>query len=192
MMNAHIAIVGGGASGLMAAAAAAESGARVLLLERMDRVGKKLLATGNGRCNLTHVRLAPENYHGAPAEFIRAVLDQCPLNRTLDLFEKMGLSWRIEADSGRIYPRSAQASSVLDVLRRACARLGVTEICGTGITRIERDSEGFTLKGKDGSALTAQKVILATGGRAAPGLGSNGSGYELARQAGHRIVPPFP
>ncbi len=187
-----VAVIGGGASGLMATISAAQQGAHVVILERMDRVGKKILATGNGRCNLTNLNIRLENYHGASSDFIRTVLDQCPLTQTLDHFEKIGLAWQTDGESGRVYPRSCQASSVLDVLRLTCHRLQIEEICNAEVTQVTRKADGFIIILKNGQPISAKKIILAAGGRAAPGLGSNGSGHTLAQKLGHTLVEPFP
>ena len=118
--NGKIIIIGGGASGLAAALAAAkECGGRcVTVLERLDRVGKKLLATGNGRCNLTNLGADASHYHGAAPEFVKPALERFGVQRTLDYFRALGLLTVAEAD-GKVYPLSDQASSVLDVLRFA-------------------------------------------------------------------------
>ena len=112
-------IIGGGASGMMAALSAAEDGSnRVILLERQGRVGRKLLATGNGRCNLTNLGADASRYHGAAPEFVKPALERFGVQRTLDYFRALGLLTVAEAD-GKVYPLSDQASSVLDVLRFA-------------------------------------------------------------------------
>ena len=117
-------IVGGGAAGMVAALTAAEQGNQVLLLERQSRVGKKLLATGNGRCNLTNLNLTPANYHGAPSSFIAPALDAFGAVDTLEFFRSLGLLTTAE-DSGRVYPLSDQAGSVVDVLRFSLEAAGV-------------------------------------------------------------------
>ena len=113
-----ILVIGGGASGLVAAIAAARQGVSVRILERMNRVGKKILVTGNSRCNLTNLMMGPEHYYGAPRSFILSVLNQFGVQKTLDFFQHIGLAWKVDTEQ-RVYPVSEQASSVLDLLRFA-------------------------------------------------------------------------
>lgn len=188
--NRKILIIGGGASGMMAAIAAADHGAGIRVLERLSRVGKKLLATGNGRCNLSNRHMEPDYFHGDP-DFIQSVLSRFGLDRTIRQFEAMGLAW-ISDPEGRIYPRSLQASGVLDLLRNAMAQRGVVETCETSVQQIKPQGRTFRIMLGDGSTLEAGRVILAAGGRAYPSLGSNGSGFRLAGELGHTIRSPRP
>ena len=168
-----VVILGGGASGLMAALSAAQDERNtVTVLERQSRVGRKLLATGNGRCNLTNLDLSPEHYHGQDAGFARAALSRFDGNTTLDFFHALGLLTAAEP-SGRVYPLSDQANSVVDVLRFAAAQAGVQLVCG------------FQVTGADGSAYFGDKLIVACGGCAGKALGGTMSGYELLSQLGH-------
>ncbi|NQT26188.1 NAD(P)/FAD-dependent oxidoreductase [candidate division KSB1 bacterium] len=176
---------------MMAAITAAEQGANIQILERLPRVGKKLLATGNGHCNLSNLNSEMNHYHGNP-DFIQLIFSQFDRNDTLELFENMGLSWIAESDFGRVFPRSMQASSVLDILRNAMAQRGITENCDATVQRIERTKHDFLIKLGGGDTLQADRVILAAGGRASPNMGSNGSGFTLAEQLGHSIRTPSP
>jgi predicted Rossmann fold flavoprotein len=184
-------VVGGGAAGLMAAVAAARRGVRPLILERMDRVGKKLLATGNGRCNLTNLNAGASSFHGADAAFVKPAIDRLGVQDTLAFFENLGLTWK-EEDGGRVFPATDQASTVLDLLRYELKRLQIEEACGSEVTSIERTAEEFRLNLKNSHVHFCRRLILAAGGKAAPSLGSNGSGYRLAQGLGHRIVEPMP
>ena len=186
-----ILIVGGGASGMVAAITAARLGSGVLVVERMRRVGKKLLATGNGRCNLTNTQLDVAHYHGTRPAFALGALSQFGLDRTLSFFRELGVAPRVE-DEGKVYPASGQASSVLDVLRYEMERLGVESVCDQSVQVIDTDGDGFRAVCTDGAAFESSRVILATGGKSAPNLGSNGGGYKIARALGHTIVEPFP
>ena len=183
-------VVGGGAAGMVAAIAAARRGAPVELLERMPRVGKKLLVTGNGRCNLANARPDPGRYHGEDPGFARAALAAFGLDETLRFFAGLGIEAR-EEEAGKIFPRSGQASAVLDVLRHELARLGVQTHCEAAVSRLEPRG-GLWRARTPGGAREGAAVVLAAGGRAAPQLGSNGSGHALAAGLGHRIVEPFP
>lgn len=184
-------VVGGGAAGMVASIAAARQGAAVDLLERMPRVGKKLLATGNGRCNLANARPDPGRFHGAGPGFVRPALAAFGLAETLAFFGGLGIEAR-EEDGGKIFPRSGQAAAVLDVLRHELARLGVGTHCEAPVARLERRDGRWRARTQGGGVHEGAAVVLAAGGRAAPQLGSNGSGHALAQALGHRIVEPFP
>ncbi|KAF1083882.1 tricarballylate dehydrogenase [Sporotomaculum syntrophicum] len=186
-----VAVVGGGAAGLIAAIAARYNGAGVTVLERMDRVGKKILATGNGRCNLSNTDLDIAHYHGTNPKFAFGALSRFDFHQTMELFERLGIAWKVE-EGGKVFPVSNQASSVLDVLRHELETLGVETRCNAEVKEIEPKNSGFIMHLGDGSRFKADRVILATGGKAAPQLGSNGSGYLLAQKLGHSIVEPFP
>jgi len=184
-------VVGGGAAGMMAAITAARRGCAVTVLERMQRVGKKLLATGNGRCNFTNVHCAAGHYHGGQPGFVEAVLAQFDAAATLDFFRQLGIEPRVEED-GKVYPRSGQASSVLDVLRDEMERLHVNVIAEARAQTVTPRRGGFECQCTNGTTCAADRVILATGGQAAPNLGSNGTGFKIAQQLGHTIVEPAP
>lgn len=179
-------IVGGGAAGLMAAICFLEecSQGKVKLLEAGERVGKKLLSTGNGRCNLTNLRAAARDY--APAD-VSGVLNQLPPQRLIEKMEEMGLPCREESE-GRVYPASDAASSVLDTLRLTAEHLGAEEVTGFEAVRVRRDAEGFVAEAADGRRERAKLLLLATGGRAA----SKFAGYDLARALGHSVTPLIP
>lgn len=184
-----VAVVGGGASGLMAAIAAARAGASVCLLERQDRVGRKVLATGNGRCNLSHAAVTDKNYHGRNPGFVNAVLQRFCVQDTLAFFHNLGILTTTEED-GEVYPLCAQASAVLDVLRFEGQRLGVQTVVGAEVTRIVSGARGFTLM-HNGPSTEASAVVLAAGGRAMPQLGGGDGGIRLATSLGHHLVPAY-
>lgn len=184
-------VVGGGAAGMMAALAAAERGAHVTVLERMDKVGKKILVTGNGRCNITNSRQDLFRYHGAPSAFTESVLQSFPLSKTLEFFKSIGLEC-VEEDEGRVYPSCGQASAVLSVLRFEMERRNVRVHCGAEVHRLSLDGHGFLAETKDGRTFKADRVIVAAGGKASPQCGSNGSGFDLVKSLGHRLCPTFP
>ena len=186
----NIAIIGGGASGLIAAIFAAQNGHAVTILERMNRVGKKILATGNGRCNITNQNINKEAYHGTHKEDMMGAFSLFSLQDTIDFFENLGIIMT-EEENGKMFPLSLQASSVLDNLRYECERLGVLEECSFDVTNIKRQKNGFLVSDSKGENHYFDRVILAAGGRASSALGSNGSGYTLAKMMGHTIVPSF-
>lgn len=186
-----VAVVGGGAAGLTAAMFARYKGARVIILERMDRVGKKILATGNGRCNLSNTSLDISNYFGTNPKFAYSALNRFDFQKTIEFFDRLGVTCKVE-EGGKVFPVSDQATSVLDVMRHELETIGVETVCGAEVKDITGNKENFTLHLGDGSNVAAHRVIIAAGGRAAPNLGSNGSGYGLAEKLGHRIVEPFP
>ncbi len=183
----EIVVIGGGAAGMAAAIEAARCGARVELLERMDRVGKKLLATGNGRCNLMNTG-AP-CYHGGES-FARAVLDRCGVKEQVAFWHDVGLRLR-EEDGGRVYPASGQASTVLEALRLAMDNAGVIVRTGVAVEGIRPEKHGFTVMTGEGD-WHYDKVILAGGGCAQPKLGSDGSLWPIMESLGHALVMPRP
>ncbi len=188
-MMRQILIAGAGASGMMAAIRAARAGARVTLLERKDRPGKKLLSTGNGRCNLTNMDQREEYYRCDQAGFPSQVLARFPVMDTLEFFEGLGIL--AKSRNGYIYPNSDQALSVLEALLGELKVLGVKIICQTPVTRAGKKGDTFFVYSGD-RKFQGQALILAAGSRAAPVTGSDGSGYELASGFGHRLITPLP
>ena len=189
-MKGRIGIVGAGASGLAAAIAAARAGAQVTVIEHMDKAGKKILSTGNGRCNLTNRRMEAECFRCGQKDFPMKVIERFGLEETLGFFEGLGIL--IKDRNGYLYPYSDQASSVRDVLLQEAERRRVQIHLSCHIERIEeRPCGGFVLH-TDQGRLSEDALILAAGSKAAPSTGSDGSGYELARQLGHSIIKPLP
>ena len=174
---------------MMAAISAARCGAAVILLERKNRVGKKLLVTGNGRCNLSNTDCVPARFHGGDSAFIAMVLSRFPAASAIDFFEDLGIVCKAERE-GRIYPHSGQASAVLDVLRWELERLKVDVRTGHEVKHIIPKENGFGLSLAMGGELQARRVILAAGGMAGPQFGSDGLGLRLAGALGHRLVDP--
>ena len=182
-----IAIIGGGASGMAAALAAEEDpGNRVVLLERQARLGRKLQATGNGRCNLSNLHAGQEGYHGDTPGFSRFALTQFPPERTLEWFGALGL-YAVAEESGRVYPYSDQANSVVDVLRFALEKPNIRLELGCEVEKIRKTAKGFRLEWADG-ALDCDRLIVACGGLAGTKLGGSMSGYKLLRSLGHRCT----
>ena len=183
-------IIGGGASGMMAALAAAENGRSVLLLERQSRVGRKLLATGNGRCNLTNYNTSPARYHGEDGGFCAYALRAFDVGSTLQYFASLGLL-TVNEDSGRVYPMSNMAGSVLDVLRYGLEHPRIEVRTGQVVTAVKPAAEGFTVR-TETDAFTAGKLILAAGGCAGSKVGGVMDGYRLAKALGHHRTALYP
>ena len=183
-------VIGGGASGMMAALTAAENGRSVVLLERQSRVGRKLLATGNGRCNLTNYHVSPDHYHGEDSGFCAHALRAFDTGTTLQYFASLGLL-TVSEDSGRVYPMSNMAGSVLDVLRYALERPGIQVCTGQAVTAVKRIAEGFTVR-TETEVFAARKVILAAGGAAGSKVGGVMDGYRLAKMLGHHRTALYP
>lgn len=180
MQQPRVLIVGGGAAGLTAAIAAARHGVAVTVLERAPRVGKKVLASGNGRCNLTNLNAAPPAFNHP--EFVEPVLTAYPCESVRSFFGRMGLLTRAD-DEGRVYPTTNFAGSVLDVLRLECAHLDVDVRCGFEVAHIAQasGSTGFEVSSKDGEAIHGDAVIVTTGG-----------GSVLLAESGHALVARVP
>lgn len=185
-----VAVIGGGASGLMAAWSAAEQGSHVVLVERNDRVGKKILATGNGKCNFSNRDFSTAYYYG-DRDRIGEIFRRCSMEETVALFQVWGML--VKERQGYLYPRSEQAATVLDILRMMTERQGVQTLLSTQITRILPDSRGrgFRLYGEHEIG-SFDSVVIACGGQAAPKTGSDGAGYRLVSQLGHRITDRVP
>lgn len=210
-MKYDVMILGAGASGLMAAVAAGRRGRSVLILEQKERPGKKLLATGNGKCNYTNRVQTPDCYRGGGKELALRLLQKFGWEETVAFFSDLGILPREK--NGYFYPNSEQASSVAEVLRLEVLRTGGNFRCLERVCTLRKESNGFTVetvqevskeekktaaKGKKNELLNehfvyhAPKVILAAGGMASPAQGSDGSGLKLAKALGHTIVRPLP
>jgi len=186
-----VAVVGGGAAGLVAAISAARRGALVVVLERLPRAGKKLLATGGGRCNLLNDNLSASAFNSTEPRLVSSVLGRFGRAEIRGFFEGLGLHLQTD-ESGRVYPATNQASSVLKVLELEAGRLGVPVECGFEAAAITAGPGGFSIASATGRKIEAGDVIIAGGGKSYPALGSNGSCYALAGRFGHSLVPPVP
>ncbi|MCI9584216.1 MAG: NAD(P)/FAD-dependent oxidoreductase [Clostridium sp.] len=192
-MKKRVVVIGAGASGMTAAIFAARAGAETTLLEHKDRPGKKLLSTGNGKCNLSNRRLDDRCYRSGDPGFPMEVIQGFPLKRTLDFFEGLGIV--IRDRDGYLYPRSGQASSVAEVLRRGIRDSGVrmeTNCHVRGVRTFGGAAAGHFAVLTDSGTFEGDAVILACGSKAAPATGSDGSGYDLAESLGHTIIKPLP
>ena len=185
----QIIIVGAGASGLMAAIKAAAIGAAVTVLEQNDRPGRKICATGNGRCNMTNLNNIENAYRGSHPEFVKDVLKQFSVDDTLSFFQKLGICTTDR--SGWIYPRSNQAQSIVDVLTMKARSLKVKLKTNQYVTGVSFTGGHWNVH-TNGWTYTCDAVILANGSKASQVPGSDGSGYELAANLGHHIIRPLP
>lgn len=180
-----IAIIGGGASGLAAAIAASRApGCHIHIFERQNRVGRKLLATGNGRCNLSNANVTPANYYGAEPEFVIPSLTAFDFQNTMEFFHDLGL-YTVQESSGKVYPWSDQAGSVVDVLRFALQKPNLELHTGFEVRRVQKLTSGFRVMGAD-SSYDCDRLIIACGGLAGTALGGSMAGYQLLRSFGHR------
>lgn len=188
-MKSEIIVIGGGASGMMAAICAARQGASVLILERMSRVGKKLLATGNGRCNYTNRKMNKRCFHSQNLASVSKILNSFGNKDTEDFFMELGILPK-EKD-GYVYPNSMQAASVVDALRFEIERLGIQVLTDVDVKAIALKGKGFQVQ-SDNQIFHCRRVILAAGGCASEKLGSNGSGYTFAKSLGYSCIPVVP
>ena len=182
-----VGVIGGGASGMTAALFAAENPeAQVVVLERQARLGRKLQATGNGRCNLTNLHAREGGYHGDAPEFVRTALEAFGPQAVLDWFRSLGLYTTAE-DSGRVYPYSDQANSVVDILRFALEKPNITIKTGVEVTKARKTGEGFQVESAE-ECMHFDRLIVACGGLAGTKLGGTMSGYRLLRGFGHHCT----
>lgn len=188
-MNHIVIVAGAGAAGLTAAICAARNGARVMVLERMDKPAKKILATGNGRCNYTNENMDVSYYRGGNPEFIRAVISHFDTKEVINFFRELGIEPKCR--DGYYYPYSMQAASVAATLLSECRHLNIEIACGEHITAIYKEHKRFKVKTSK-RTLEADAVILAVGGCASPKLGSDGSGYAIARKLGLHVTKVVP
>ncbi len=185
----EVIVVGGGASGLVAAISAARNGAHVTLLEQKERIGKKILSTGNGRCNLTNTYMDSKCFYGDDTSIVSTVLEQFGTEETTRFFEDLGVV--LKERQGYIYPYSDQATTIVDALSIELNALNVSVITDTCVIDIQKLDNGFSVTTLNRQYL-GDAVILATGGKAAPVLGSDGKGFELAQKLGHHISNVVP
>lgn len=184
-------VIGGGAAGLFAAGVAAHSGVRVLLLEKNEKLGKKLYITGKGRCNVTNNTPYHEVLKNVPRNprFLSACMSVFPPAKAMAFFERQGVPLKVERGD-RVFPVSDHASDITAALTRYCQSGEVEQYRGEAVEILTENGAVCGVRLKDGTELLADRVILATGGCSYPLTGSDGSGYRLAAALGHSIVPP--
>jgi predicted Rossmann fold flavoprotein len=192
-----IAIVGAGAAGLTAAIWAGRTARaegmplRIVLLDTRPKIGAKILMSGGTRCNVTNKEVRPSDYQGGPQHFIRHLLKAFRPSETLDFFKEIGVELILEP-TGKYFPATHKAQTVLNALINEVRCVGVERRERVRIVSVERGDKVFSLLQEQGPALSARKVVLATGGLSYPGTGSDGSGYTFAKHLGHTVNPTFP
>ena len=182
-------IIGAGAAGMMAAIIVNRNGGQAVLLDHNDQVGKKILSTGNGRCNFTNIHQEPIFYRSENITFPWEIVSRFTAHDAIKFFRELGIYSKNR--NGYMYPYSDQASAILEALRYELERLDVEIYLDSNICEVQKKEKGFVIKTDQGE-YCGDKLIIATGGQAAPFSGSDGSGYEYARQLGHRIVDVVP
>lgn len=190
-MKHSLIIVGGGAAGLTSAIIAKDFGIDVAIIEGTDRVGKKILTTGNGRCNISNANIDSKRYHSDNLYFTKHILDTVAIKDTINFFAFLGIPL-VTLEGGKMFPMSMQASSVIDILRFALEERNIPVYINTKAKEIIKKNNGFKIHCSNNDTYECDKLIIATGGKSAPKTGSDGSGYTLARQLGHSIISPVP
>ncbi|MDD5212461.1 MAG: NAD(P)/FAD-dependent oxidoreductase [Sulfuricurvum sp.] len=189
-MNQKIAIIGGGAAGLMAAITAAGLGGDVTIYEHNSSVGKKILASGNGRCNIINTTATADDYFGTNPGFASYALEHLPFSDFIHFCHSIGLLLDIK-DDGRCYPLSNEAKSVLYAFSSAAKIAGVNILTEKKVTMLSKNKESFIIH-TDNEKKSYDKVLIATGSEAAPQLGASDDGYRFASSFGHKIIATYP
>lgn len=185
-----VVIIGGGASGLVCAIEAARRGHQVCVFEKNAKLGRKILATGNGKCNISNLHLTPSRYHGEFPQFVTSILKRFDTMTCKNYFRSLGLEMR-EGEEGRLYPMSHQASSVVDILVHEGRELGVQFVCQSEVEHVAQKGAQFVLHVNEVEHLF-DACVIASGSLAYPNLGSSGSGYAFAKRLGHTVIEPYP
>lgn len=190
MNSTNIIIVGAGASGLIASIGYAKTGKNVTLLEQNNKVGKKILASGNGKCNITNKYITLNRFHSQNPDFVEKVLDGYDFSKVKKFFTSIGLEI-VEGKDGQMFPMSLQALSVVEILEYEAKNLGVEILCSCKVTSIDKKRDGFMLETSQGEK-ECEKLLLTSGSIAYSQLGGSNSGYAFATKFGHSLVPRHP
>lgn len=190
-MYHDILIVGGGASGIMTSIIAKDRGLDVGIIDGNNRIGKKILSTGNGRCNITNKEINDSRYFSSNKNFYSKVLNEFSHNDFIEFLYSLGLPL-VELDEGKLYPMSLQASSVLDVLRLALDERNILIYLEHKVNNISYKKSNFVLQDTNNDVFTCKKLVLSCGGKSVSNSGSDGSGFSLAKSLGHNIIHPTP
>jgi len=183
-------IVGAGASGLIASIIAARSGVQVTLLEQNNKIGKKILVSGNGKCNIDNRYISLNRFHSQNPSFIEEALEGYAFDVVEKFFISIGLEL-VEGKEGKMFPLSLQSSSVVELLEYEATNLGVHIICACAVTSISKKEDTFTLETSQGTK-QCKRLLITSGSPAAPQLGGSNSGYTFATKMGHSLVPRHP
>lgn len=183
-------VIGGGASGILAAITVKSRGAPVVICERMNRFGRKILASGNGRCNLSNDKLDSSHYNSASKRLVDSVFNKFGKDDIVRLFESFGL--KVHSEEGRIFPVTNQSSTVLKILEIELSRLSIPIEYDFQVSKVAETKTGFVVLSASGKKVTGGAVVLACGGRSYPTFGSDGSAYDIAKSLGHTIIEPVP
>jgi predicted Rossmann fold flavoprotein len=190
-LNHDLIIIGGGASGILSAIMAKDFGLDVAICEANNRIGKKILTTGNGRCNISNKNISIDRYHSENSAFVYTILESFSLEDTEILFNSLGINF-VELEEGKLYPRSLQASSVLDILLLALEERQIPVYLNSKVTSVKKINNNFNITTSSDMEIISKSVLLSTGGKSAPTTGSDGSGYILAKNLGHNLIQPVP
>lgn len=190
MHNEKMIIIGAGAAGLVVAICSARLGRQVLLLEQNNKIGKKILVSGNGKCNIGNKYIALHRFHSENPVFAEEVLRGYDLPVVEKFFTSIGLEL-VEGKEGKMFPMSLQASSVVELLEYEAKRVGVEIVCDCAVTGIEKKEQDFTVETSQGS-MTCKKLVITSGSPAAPQLGGSNAGYAFATKMGHSLIPRHP
>ena len=190
MNNKNMVIIGAGASGLVAAISCARNGTKVTLLEQNSKIGKKILVSGNGKCNISNRYINLSRFHSQNPDFVEKVLNGYDFNTIEKFFTSLGLALA-EGKEGQMFPMSLQASCVVELLKYEAIQLDIEIICDCAVTDVEKKENTFILKTTHGKK-TCKQLVLTSGSSAAPHLGGSGSGYAFATKLGHTLVPSYP
>jgi predicted Rossmann fold flavoprotein len=190
-LNHDLIIIGGGASGIISAIMAKDFGLDVAIVEANNRIGKKILTTGNGRCNISNKNININRYHSENTDFVYNFLENFSLKDTEIFFNSLGINF-VELEEGKLYPLSLQASSVLDIFLLALEERQIPVYLNSKVTSIKKLENNFNITTSSDIEILSKSVILSTGGNSAPNTGSDGSGYLLAKSLGHTVIAPVP
>jgi predicted Rossmann fold flavoprotein len=191
MRDYAVCVIGAGASGITSAISARRKGASVIICERMSRLGKKILASGNGRCNLLNERLDESNYNLSSRHLVKSIFNRFGKEGIIKFFKGLGLA-TFSDENNRIFPVTNQSASVLKVLEMELERLSIPIELNYEVVDISRSANRFTVMAKSNKAISCDSVIVAGGGKSYPALGSDGNAYKLATVFGHKLIAPVP
>lgn len=187
----EVIIIGGGAAGITTAIYSKDRGSDIAILEGNDRIGKKILITGNGRCNISNIHISYERYHSDNTNFFRNILNRFTVNNTSEFFYSLGLPL-ITLNEGKMFPMSLQASSVVDIFRLALEDRNIPIYFNSKVKEVTHNKKGFKILTVNNKIFECKKLVIACGGKSASNTGSDGSGYALSKSLGHNIISPIP